>query len=172
MSDRGWVVGMVWDEPDTRELAFRLMPKPWHFPIDSPEIALNARSRSLHPLRYRARDVLRVWRRYRASSLRRGRDAHDRVQSSWQGGRGGDRDRSASALSPIPHCLYRTAVGQSGSFIESPPSPGGRCSSAALAPQAPNSTSWPASGRRARVRRRRHRRATTCVCARARLLCR
>ena len=154
MSDRGWVVGMVGDEPDTRELAFRPMPKPWHFPIDSPEIALNARSRSLHPLRYRARDVLRVWRRYRASSLRRGRDAHGRVQSPWQGGRGGDCGRSASALSPITHCLYRTAVGQSGSSRVPPPSPGGRCSSAALAPQAPNSTSWPASGRRARVRRR------------------
>ena len=121
----------------------------------------------IHPLRYRARDVLRVWRRYRASSLRRGRDAHGRVQSPWQGGRGGDRDRSASALSPIPHCLYRTAVGQSGSS-RVPPLPRwpvqlcGPCSSSSeldfLAGQRPPSSSpTPSTSSRNGV----------CSCARA-----
>ena len=42
MSDRGWVVGMVWNEPSTRAPALRSMLKPWHSPIDTPRL------RSMH----------------------------------------------------------------------------------------------------------------------------
>ena len=52
MSDRGWLVGMLGDGPDTRKLASRSTLKPWHFPIDTAEIVLDAHSSSLHTLRY------------------------------------------------------------------------------------------------------------------------
>ena len=80
MSDRGWLVGMLGDGPDTRKLASRSMLKPWHFPIDTAEIVLDAHSSSLHTLRC---DVLRVWRRYWASSSRTTRATHDGVRFSW-----------------------------------------------------------------------------------------
>ena len=83
-------------------------------PAARAQVRTGTRSRSLHPLRYLARDVLRVWQRSWAPPLRTARDTHDDVHFSWQAGRRGDRGRSLSVLSPtapLPGPYRGRAVG-------------------------------------------------------------